>query len=839
MVADSHAGRRRARRRFGSTGASGAHDRSAATTGAPLGRADDARAGGLGRNRWLRRGLFAAAALGVSAAVVVPLAAQAGGVDAVASIRDVLVGAAVPGAVRDADPASSADGSTPAAAFAAPDTGAEGVEISIAPTTSTSFTPGAAGSTVAVSVELENLSGSFLDAGTLELVRAGSAIDDGDELDAWLASAAATTGFGSGAVSLATSPTRALATGGVTQVVFDVPAQAFDALAGSPVIGLGAQFSVGDLTVSTQTSALANTASPGSGAAPIALVAPLTVPAETSGLIGADELAEWTAPAGLLTRQLDALAGRDIAIGIDPRIIVSIRSLGTAAPPEALEWLQRLADVPNETFPLAYADADLAVQSQIGLPAPLAPVSFADVLDPDDFATDPATGDTGMIGADPLEATDEAEDGGEAGGDDGSAAQDPADSPTPVPTEPVSPVPDTEQLLDWPYTRADIAWPGDRTVAPGDISFFNAAGLTTTILDAANVEPLIGADASALVDGGTAIVSDDDLTAAVRTAASATSDIEWRDATGEVLARAALDGATGSGSPLLATFGRDADAVPERVGDLVAELTDSPFVAPTGLAQAIGAPPTARTLVDSVEGDARLALVRSMVAAETEVDAFATVLADVDDLVAPTRREMLALLDVGWLAAPTEWAGSAAEWTAAQRELVDSVSVVPSSTVLVVASSTGIPVTVQNTSEYPVIVEVDVAPSNGRLVVDEPVQVTVEPASRNTVSVPVAAGVGNGEVLLTVSLRSLSGVPVGSTAVIQADVQADWEGLGAAILGGILIVVFGIGIWRNIRRRRRQRAADAAAAAEPTTETDAPIEPDTDQGPESGRRLDG
>jgi flagellar biosynthesis/type III secretory pathway M-ring protein FliF/YscJ len=78
--------------------------------------------------------------------------------------------------------------------------------------------------------------------------------------------------------------------------------------------------------------------------------------------------------------------------------------------------------------------------------------------------------------------------------------------------------------------------------------------------------------------------------------------------------------------------------------------------------------------------------------------------------------------------------------------------------------------------------------------------------------------VGNGEVTLSVSLWSADEVKIGQTVQIAANVQADWEGLGALILGVVVVVFFGVGIWRNIRRRRRERAAravtDAGASAE-------------------------
>ena len=51
----------------------------------------------------------------------------------------------------------------------------------------------------------------------------------------------------------------------------------------------------------------------------------------------------------------------------------------------------------------------------------------------------------------------------------------PATSGTPATDQPVEPeptpggTPTTEQLLDWPYTRTDLAWPADDTVAVGDL----------------------------------------------------------------------------------------------------------------------------------------------------------------------------------------------------------------------------------------------------------------------------------------------------------------------------------------------------------------------------------
>jgi flagellar biosynthesis/type III secretory pathway M-ring protein FliF/YscJ len=103
------------------------------------------------------------------------------------------------------------------------------------------------------------------------------------------------------------------------------------------------------------------------------------------------------------------------------------------------------------------------------------------------------------------------------------------------------------------------------------------------------------------------------------------------------------------------------------------------------------------------------------------------------------------------------------------------------------------------------------------------------------VLVPVAAGVGSGEVTLEVSLTASDGTPVGDTVRIPANVRADWEGLGASVLAAIAVIVFGVGIWRNISRRRRQRAEAAAQGeADAAGRTDAAGEPAAAPSPQPG-----
>ncbi|HEU4756438.1 MAG TPA: DUF6049 family protein [Agromyces sp.] len=665
------------------------------------------------------------------------------------------------------------DGPAVTAAVAAEAT--DGVRLSIAPAEATDV---AAGEPVGVVVEIVNGTDAAVRAGTLKVGVAADGLDDQAAVDAWLAPEDGDGGAGD-TERVAERATASLAAGAATTLGFTIPATATDPA--DPVIGLSVELEVDGTPISTATTIVANSRVPVTTPAGLALAYPLTVPPQETGLIPADRLESWTAPAGLLTRQLDAVAGAPVAVGIDPRIPASIRILGASAPESAIAWLQELELMPNEAFPLAYADADLAAQAQVGLEEPLGPLGFDDAVDPADFPADTGDGDA---------------------------------TATPGTT------PDEAALLEWDFTRADIAWPADDTVATGDLDRFAAGGLTTAILAPGNVEPVDSAvNAGATIDGRAAVVAEDRVTDALRAAAAATSDTAWRSATARLLAELAL---AGHDDPvtLLGTFDRSAGLEAERVAATLSALSSGQWARPATLAEAVGAPPAERTLVSMPEDPQRLENVNRLLQAEQSVDEFADVLVDPTVLTGPTRRDLLALLDVGWLDQPVEWTDAVGRWLVDRRAVTDSVSIVPSSSVLVVATETGIPITVQNDLPYPVDVVVQVDPSNGRLIVEDSVEATVEAESRSTVRVPVAAGVGSGEVTLEVSLSSPDGTPVGTSVDVPANVQADWEGVGAAVLAAIAVAVFAIGLLRAFRRRRRDRAAQADGST-PTVDAQA------------------
>ncbi len=522
----------------------------------------------------------------------------------------------------------------------------------------------------------------------------------------------------------------------------------------------------------------------------VAVVMPITVPAEAVGLLDSAQLAAYTAPGGVLDRQLSGLAGSQVAIGIDPRIIASIRLLGTEAPPSATAWLERLRTVPNETFELSYADSDIAALAQAGGIPPLDPISFP--IDPNRFAPAP----TGS----PQPSA--------------SATSSPSPSATPVPTLPTS-----DQLLDWDYTIPAIAWPGDNTVADKNLDKFAEAGLTTAILSSDNVvvpksSPIPPVMAS--VGGHPVAVATSALSVLLREAVAAADDLSWRDAICEFSSMVALAGADPTDAPgtVLVTLGRDVPSTTFRLAQTMTALQGLPWAPPTTLSRALATAGPGTSLVPKPEEAKRLGLVKAMLDSEGAVSQFSSVLTDPTLVTGPRRLALLAVLSHNWDSALGAWQNGAAKFLTDSQGITTSISIAEGSPINLVAENGNLPITVSNALDHPVTVYVSVRPQRAILnVMKNNVPLTIEANSQSRAYIPVQS-VANGEVSLGVSLASATGVQVSLPTLVQVNVQADWEKLATGIIAGLLVAVFGFGIWRNIAKRRRARREPVAASVE-------------------------
>jgi hypothetical protein len=506
----------------------------------------------------------------------------------------------------------------------------------------------------------------------------------------------------------------------------------------------------------------------------LTLIVPLTVPPTETGLLDADTLTRYTAPLGLLTRQLDALADAPVAIGLDPMIAASIRALGTTAPPTALAWLQRLEGVSNEVFALAYADADVAAAASTGSLGLLSPLGF-------DFAVDP-----GNFGA----------------------AQTASPTPTPTPSATpdegaIPPLPTLEDLLAWPYTLEHVAWPADDTLTAGTTEAIGAAGYESVILSSTNVS-----DPGPTTDLGniTGVVSDAPLSQLVRAATFAPSELDLQSALEALDASLASFASANPGGEVVATLDRHWPFLSYHLSEVLARLTASPSVVFGTLAETIERPAVDATVTDHPEAAGRLSVIESALSAVAAEAQFATVLTDPLLITAPRRLDLLALLSVSWLPDQDGWAASSATFLARSAELLSSVRITHGSDLLLLSRSTEVRVAVSNSLPYPVTVRITITPQRPLLrVMENQVLLEVEQDATKTAFIPVEA-IANGVVTIHVELTSPTGVPIDS-GFVRARLQAEWETVGTVVILGIIVLIFGFGIVRTVLKRRRAKAA--------------------------------
>ena len=560
--------------------------------------------------------------------------------------------------------------------------------------------------------------------------------------------------------------------------------------------------------------------SQGSAITPVALatILPITTPVSALGLITAKALESYTSSVGLLSRQLDAAIDAPTAtIAIDPQIIASIRVLGSAAPASALAWLDRLAGASNDIFPLSYADADIALQAQAGAATLLAPTSFDPAIDVSLFVV-PSPTPIPETTADPTEVPTVTS--------RTTVSTTPTPTPTPSPTPAVDPgetvIPSTSDLLAWNYTSTAIGWPSAGQVTRTDLDVFAASGLTTTILSSGNVEQsdVFTPNTAVTLPTGLGLVSDSPLSAAIRSAAAATTDEEWRVNVAEAASLLAIVSAENpdSARTVLVTFDRSNPTTATRIGQTLAALDGSAWSNAASLQSALTATPATTVSFRSgaIDSD-RVTLARSLLEREGALAEFATILGDPVAITAPARLDSLALLDTTWASQKSAWEDQVRISLAASFDLMHAVTVTTRGPIIVVGSKVDLRITLNNALDQAVTVRTEIVPSNGRLVVGETLETIIQPNSAQAVSVPLTAAVGNGDVVLRVTLFTPNGTPLGQSAPIEVSVRADWEGVGASIFAILVIGFFGFGIWRNIVRRRRERAAEASAtAAEPT-----------------------
>ena len=510
----------------------------------------------------------------------------------------------------------------------------------------------------------------------------------------------------------------------------------------------------------------------------VTMIATLTVPERTTAFIDPTLLESYTAPFGLLTRELDQVINRPIAIGIDPSIIASIRVLGSLAPDSSIAWLERLDAATNETFPLAWADADLTLGLQAGSGDVLIPEAY-------DYAIDPA-----LFSAQQAEPT-----------------------PTPEGTEePVEgeepPLPTNESLVEWDYTVPEITWPTMNAVAGTDLAKLGDY-YGTTILSSGNIGQTTWAAAHTLVNDEETLVADEALSAEFGLTVEAFSGGDW-DAAIAGLTTAVSGVASTDDKPasVLIALGREVSLADPDLGPTIDALGAAASVDVIGLAELLATPLSTATLVDKVHGEEQVAGVKSMLTEERADRAFAVIAENPSLITSQRRLELMATLSNSWSNDTVGWTTAVSEYRATSEALRNKVRIIKSSSITLWADKASLPVTITNELTQPVTVYVTVRPLTPLLKIEDGfVAVTVEPQSQRKASVPVQS-LSNGIVELEITLHTDKGKDIGDLTYVKTTVQAGWEtpvtwGFGIAVLA-----VFVAGILRTIVRRRRARTSE-------------------------------
>jgi hypothetical protein len=677
----------------------------------------------------------------------------------------------------------------------------EPVQLVLAPANGGVVQPGA---DLAVTASLTNSGSTTIDAGSLQVALDREVISTRAGLAEWLSPPDDASTVDNDAI-ITSVPVPALAPGEEHIVQAVIPAASIT-LDEWGARGITATVEQGDATEVVAHSSIVYNAADAPAPTRVALAIPITTQPGQTGLIPEATLATITADDGLLTRELDSVIGRPVGILIDPRIIVSIRALGSSAPSSATAWLERLRGASNPIYPLSYGDADIAAMSQAGAPQLLAPTSFDYALDEADFvgAEQPTTSPTPVAGTAAV-----------APGGDTTVTP----TPTPVPTPDA--VPDTSALLAWNYTGTSIAWPRDDTVTTPDVPFFAANGLTTSILSSSNVSLASSSPAGVVRSGdSTVLVSDDTVSRALREAAGALTPTQRLKALSDLASGLAVVASEDDDAPrtILATFDRAAPADGTALADALTSLDQLTWSSTTSFdGFAAQAPATEAAIVDQAEPAERTGQVAALLAAENQVAAFSSIIADPTDLLGENRANIMSLLANSWAANPGGWNVAIQAQGERSTQILGSVSIVAGSPINLVSNTGDMPVLVQNNLPYPVTLTVRLAPSNFRLVVQKEVTITVEAASSKQAKVPITAGVANGDTIVRAELVSPTGVLIsGQPTFIPVNVSADWEVAGSWLVGGVVGALLVFAAIRLFLKRRHARAIP------PETDTEEP-----------------
>ncbi|MCC6270032.1 MAG: hypothetical protein IT190_02015 [Microbacteriaceae bacterium] len=634
------------------------------------------------------------------------------------------------------------------------------------------------GQMLLVTGTVTNTTGQTLDASTATVHISSTRMTSRTAVDRWLSDDASTPDSRTGE-SLGEMTIGALAAGQTRSFSITVPAASLAFLdGGTGVFPLEIHLTSEQVNLTSQRSVISWLPDGQVPRISLALATPLNAPPSTHGLLDAETLDLLTSQGGSLYEQLNTALLHTVAIGVDPMIVASIRLLGEGAPLSARDWLQRLEQAPNDIFSLGFADADQLLLHHAGLASPVEPISF-----PDQEEVTPVPEETLTP--------------------DGSATAPASD------TEPSQ-----DSLLAMRTTIDGLAWPARPPASEDDLGFLAAGGASRILLSSSEVTGSALFTPNVTVGNHKVTVSDDQISSLLRAASAATTESEWARAAASLTAMLAVTATQSSGAAVVATLGREQAPNSRRVGNTLSAIESLPWVNPVSLRSALTVSPVngsiSDTPVDTASVDEtsfdRVPLTRDLLESEFALSQFSTVVDDSTLVTGPQRLQLLALASATWSTNFSEWSEAVRLHLTENTELLDSVHLPDSSSITLLQEKGNLPITVRNELDFPVTVFVTVHPERAILnVTDKRVKLIIEANSQAKASIPVES-IANGEVRTTVSLTSSTGIAISRPTTVLLNVQAGWETTATVVLAVIVILLFGAGVWRTVRRRRGLRA---------------------------------
>lgn len=539
------------------------------------------------------------------------------------------------------------------------------------------------------------------------------------------------------------------------------------------------------------------------------VVVPVLAPDGDDTLTSAAKLEELTASSGRLTQLLDAVSGTHATLAIDPRLLISIRALGDAAPASAINWLNRLQELDNPAFPLEFADANLSLQQQAGLAAPLTASSFAFATNGRSFVNADANAPKPNGSAAPPTASNKPPSGSPTEQAEQHGPQDPAAD---------SSAPSTAELQAFSYSNPNVVWPVSGTVkdVPEFATWASGGRSATVLMDGAQVAA--GTDATARVgalqqvDKTQTIVTDDVVEERVEDVMSAKSDAARNAAMTELMALSTVSvpasGTVAEAAPTqVVTLPRQEVSDPARLGQVLDALEAMPQVALATLPSASGAAAAQLPQVSMSPGNVDQSLLSAFKQIEQDAARGRTLtsLYDVPEFAA----QQLQVEQLRAISAQRLTASNTKEPVSAFADFAvgawNGVSAEQGSEIQLIGHESAIPLFVSNNTDRRVTVKVQLHAKTGHLQFEEPVAIAVAPNSVTRAQIPVEA-IANGSTTVSASVWTIDGVQLPSVVNFPVHINTNFETI---IMSVMVTAVIGLLVVGGFRMRRRVLAARA------------------------------